>query len=148
MLASLFGASGMAGQSKADREQWMNELRQYKRSYLSKELGLTKEQENKFFPLYEEMEDRTDALNEEVRVMENRLTQAGDATDLEYEKATEAMYDAKAQEAAIEKEYAEKFNEILTKKQLFQLKSVERRFSKEIMRQHNRIRSSRKAEAK
>lgn len=36
-----------------------------------------------------------------------------------------------------------KFKDILTRKQLFKLKGVERKFSREMMRQHNRLRRSR-----
>ena len=138
----------LRGQTPNDRAQWMTEIRQYKRTYLSKELGLSREQQAKFFPVYEEMEDRSSAIEDEARTMENRIAEAKDATDLEYEKATEALYDSKVQVAALEKEYADRFKEILTKKQLFQLKAAERQFSREIMRQHNRIRSIRRSDAK
>ena len=41
-----------------------------------------------------------------------------------------------------------KFKEILDSKQLFELKAVERKFTREMMRQHHRIRSSRVAETR
>lgn len=125
-----------------DRDQWMTEMRQYKRAYFAKELGLSREQQNKFFPVYEEMDDRIFKINEDVRLMEKRVADLSNPTDLEYQKATEAMYDAKTQEAAIENEYAGKYKEILTPKQLFRLKAVERQFNRELMKQHHRLRSS------
>lgn len=137
-----------SAQTKVDREQWKTEIRQYKRSYLTKELELTQEQQDKFFPLYEEMEIQTATIEEEARLMEMRVAGADDATDLEYEKSAEATYDAQVRSAELEKEYAEKFKDILTKKQLFQLKSAERQFAREMMRQYNRIRNARQAEAK
>ncbi len=126
----------------------MNEIQQYKRGYFAKELGLTKEQQDKFFPLYEEMEQQTHRIEEESRIMEKRVSEAEDATALEYEKATEALYDAKVKEADLEREYMVKFKEILDSKQLFELKAVERKFTREMMRQHHRIRSSRVAETR
>lgn len=140
--------SPLCAQTAGDREEWLSEMRQYKRSYFAKELNLTREQQNKFFPLYEELQTRTDKLNADARTMEKRVAEAGDASDLEYEKATEAIYDAKVEEANLEKEYLGKFKEILSKKQLFRLKSVERNFSREMMRQHSRLRSARRAENK
>ena len=145
---SAISSPSLHAQGKIDREQWMNEIQQYKRGYFAKELGLTKEQQDKFFPLYEEMEQQTHRIEEESRIMEKRVSEADDATALEYEKATEALYDAKVKEADLEREYMVKFKEILDSKQLFELKAVERKFTREMMRQHHRIRSSRVAETR
>ncbi len=148
VVLSLLCHGVVAGQEKGEREQWMNELWQYKRTYFTKELDLTREQQNKFFPLYEEMEAQTRQVNEDARLMERRVAEAPDASGVECEKAAEAMYEAKVKEAVIEKDYMEKFKEILSPRQLFRLKAVERQFSREIMRQHHRIRSIRNAEAR
>ena len=142
-IATVFISGQSVNAQKPDREQWMDQINQYKRSYFTKELDLTAQQQQRFFQLYDEMTEQTDRVEAEARTMEQRLTDAKDATDLEYEKATEAMYDAKVQQAAIEKSYMAKFKEILTSKQLFRLKSVERKFSMEMMRQHNRLRRNR-----
>ena len=146
IVTALFFVPDLAAQGS--REQWMNEIQQYKRSYFTKELNLTKEQQAKFFPLYEEMDQETNRISEEARLMEKHVSETPEATDLEFEKATEAMYDAKVKEAGLEREYLDKFKQILDKKQLFELKGVERKFSREMMRQHNRIRSSRLMESK
>ena len=112
------------------REKWFSEIRQVKRNYFVKELDLSREQQNKFFPLYEEMGQP--------------IAEAKDATDTEYEKAAEALYDADVQTSQIRREYMDKFKTILTSRQLFELKNVERKFSREMMRQHNRLRSEKK----
>lgn len=142
-LAGMPNAWG-APQDKAGRAQWMTEMRQYKRSYLAKELELTREQQNKFCPLYEEMEDQVAKINDEARVMEKRVADIPNATDLEYEKATEAMYDASVRSAQVEREYMDKFRQILTGKQLFRLKAAERQFNREMMKQHHRLRTKTK----
>lgn len=133
----VFGAS----QNGNGRDQWMTEMRQYKRIYFNKELDLSREQQNKFYPLYEEMENQIFKINDEARAMEKRVGEMDDPSDLEYEKATEAMYDASVREADLEREYMEKFKSILSHKQLFRLKAVERQFNRELMRQHHRLRS-------
>lgn len=145
----LFFATNLCAQnaSSQNREQWMSEVRQFKRSFISKELNLTKEQQNKFFPLYEEMDEKTTQIDNDARTMEKHIAENADASELEYEKAAEVLYDAKVQQAQVEREYMEKFKTILTKKQLFELKSVERQFSRELMKQHQRIRSKRDAPA-
>ena len=75
-----------------------------------------------------------------------RIADAADASDLEYEKATEAMYDAKVNQAQIERTYMDKFKNVLNKKQLFELKSVEKQFQRDMLKQHQRLRSRRAAE--
>lgn len=146
MLLTALSASDLfaAGQAPADRKQWMSEMRQYKRNYFTKELELTREQQTKFYPLYEDMQDQIDKVNDDARAMEKRVADMKDPSDLEYEKATEAMYDAGVRSAEIEREYMDKFRSILTRKQLFRLKAVERTFSREIMKQHHRLRSKSK----
>lgn len=129
-----------APQDEGGREKWMTEIRQYKRVYFTRELDLSRDQQNAFYPLYEEMEDKIIQVNDEARTMEKRVADLENATDLEYLKSTEATYDAKLREAEIEKEYMEKFKTILTPKQLFKLKAVERQFSRELMKQHHRLR--------
>lgn len=147
LIALIFVATAAAAtaQGRASREQWMTEMRQYKRAYLAKELDLSKEQQNKFFPLYEEMEDECSRLDEDTRQMERRVAQAADASDLEYEKATEAIYETKVKQAEIEKEYSAKFREVLSAKQLFRLKEADRKFARDMMRQHNRLRGNARA---
>jgi len=144
---SLAGSLAMWGapQSPGEREQWMTEMRQYKRIYLTKELELTREQQNKFYPLYEEMEDQEAKINDDARAMEKRVSELPNASDLEYEKATEAMYDAAVRSAQLEREFLEKFKEILSREQLFRLKAVERQFNREMMRQHSRLRAKSRA---
>lgn len=130
---------------KPDREEWMEQMRQYKRSYFTKELELSRDQQNRFFPLYAEMEEQTQKLGDEARTMERRLSEAKDVTEMEYQNATDAIYDAQVRQAQIEREYLDKFREVLTPKQLFQLKWIERKFAREIIKQHNRIRSRKMA---
>lgn len=129
-----------APQDEGGREKWMTELRQYKRVYFTRELELSRDQQNEFYPLYEEMEDKISQINDEARMMEKRVADLENATDLEYVTSAEASYTAKLREAETEKEYMEKFKTILTPKQLFKLKAVERQFSRELMKQHHRLR--------
>ena len=134
-------ASAQAKGTEALREKWLTEIRQVKRNYFIKELDLNREQQSKFFPLYEEMENETFRIDDEAKQMEQRVAATENATDTEYEKAAEALYDADVQTSRIRREYMDKFKTILTRRQLFELKGVERKFSREMIRQHHRLRS-------
>lgn len=134
------------GQEDADRVQFKKELREYKHRFIARHLELTKEQEEPFFELYDKMEDETAKITNETRELERKISESGDeVTDLEYDTATDALFELKVKEGDIEKSYLDKFRTVLTKKQLFMLKSVERNFNKELMQHQQRLHGTRKA---
>lgn len=123
------------------RKQFFKEVRDYKHNFLAKELSLTKEQQKEFFAVYDEMEDAVATLNEETRDLEKKIAENIDqASDLELEKATEAIFDLKVKEGEMEKAYAEKYRQILSKRQLFLLKSAERNFNRDLLQHQARLR--------
>lgn len=127
-----------------DRNRYVNQIRAYKHDFLAKELGLSKAQQDAFFELYDAMEDRTMDLGGEVRDLEKKASAAG-ASDEEMAAAAIALYSQKMREGEIEMEYYEKFKETLTPAQLVALKSAERKFTQELMRQHRRLRGEKGA---
>ena len=147
-LFALFLSAPIAnarGQEDADRVQFKKEFREYKHRFISRHLELTKEQETPFFDLYDKMEDETGKISNETRELERKLAESDEpVTDLEYDTATDAMFELKIKEGEIEKSYLDKFRTVLTKKQLFLLKSVERSFNKELMQHQQRLHGSRK----
>ncbi len=146
IVAMLLALPGYAQDKRnIDRKEWFKELRQYKHDFLAKELDLTKEQEAKFFPMYDEMDNSIWKINHEVRGLERKIAKSdGKVSDLEYEKAAEAMYEMKGKEAAVEKQYFAKFKTVLTPKQLFQLKRAERKFTDKLMKEHSKARAGKK----
>ena len=123
--------------SDKERSEWMAQMQNYKKEYIVKAVQLSDEQKAKFIPLYDSMENELRALGKDVRkavkaVSEKKST----ATDADYSKAVEVMYNSKTREAAVEKKYYAKFKAILTARQLYELKSAENRFTREMMR-HN-----------
>lgn len=127
--------------SKGSRAQWWKEMQEYKHNFIAKEINLSDEQKEKFFPIYAEMEKATFQLNKQTRDLEKKVTDNKSATDIEYEKAAEALFELKAKEGAIEESYLTKFKAILSPQQLFKLKIAERKFTREVMKHHNRMRS-------
>lgn len=125
--------------SGRDRESWMKEIQQYKNDFIAKKLELTDEQRAKFMPLYNSMDEEIRKVQEESEQLSRQtLAKDGKATDLEYEKAAEAMYELKGRENDIEMKYFNEYKTILTPKQLFKLKDAEKDFTRELMKQHRR----------
>lgn len=139
VMAQRNGAQG------ADREQWFKEMREYKHAFLAKELNLSKDQQRRFFAIYDDMMSQTGKLASETRALTEKVQNAGDkATDADYDRAIEAMANQKVKEGEIERDYINKFKTVLTKKQLFQLKTAERKFARDIMKHHRRLRNEKK----
>lgn len=117
----------------------MKEMQQYKNDFIAKKLTLTEEQKAKFMPLYNSMDEEIRKAQEETeKLYRHTVKREGKATDLEYEKAAEAMYELKGRENEIEMKYFKDYKQILSPKQLFQLKDAERDFTRELMKQHRR----------
>lgn len=124
---------------EAGRSRILSEMRAYKHRLLAKELDLSKEQQNLFFPVYDEMDDRLMQINNETRDLEKAVKENADASDTEIEAAAAAVYSQKEREGKVESEYFEKFSEILTPRQLLGLKSAEKKFTQKLVRHHHKL---------
>lgn len=127
-------------QQRGDYRQFRENIREYKHKYFQQKLDMTSEQANEFFELYDKMEDEINQLQEDARTIETKYYDApeGTVTDIEYETATKALTESKCKEAEIEKQYYEEFDKILSKRQLFELRKVEREFTRQLLKYHHR----------
>ncbi len=144
LLLSVASFASAAAQSSVlspdDRQRWLSEIRNYKHDFLARELDLSREQQNEFFPLYDEMEDRIEALNAQARDIEANVSENPDAGDLEILGAAYAQFELKKLEGEIELEYYDKFKEILKPQQLLQLKNAEKLFTRQLVNRRNQMR--------
>lgn len=124
---------------KPDKKEWFAKMRQHKHDFIEDELDLTDEQEDKFFPMYDAMEDELHKLNRETRKLEKQVADKN-ATDVEYDAASKAIIELKKKEADIELKYFDKFKTVLSSKQIFELKRAEKKFTRKIMNAHNKKR--------
>lgn len=143
-LLSLTCGKAMAQQvSEGDRTRYLTEIRTYKHKHIAKELELTKEQQAKFFPLYDRMEDSIMVIGDKARTLEQVLDPQFEATDQELEAVAETLFNQKLEEGRLEADYYNQFKQILTPRQLIALKVAERGFNQRLMRQHARLRGER-----
>lgn len=146
LTAIAWGSSGRAQRDEDGQySEWVKGVREYKHKFLAKELELSRDQQRKFFAIYDQMEDEAVRLNSEVRELEERIySQGDDAAEADVEAATQAIFNLKTREGAIELNYLPKFKEILTKQQLFKLKGAERKFMREMIKYHRHRRGPKK----
>ena len=121
------------------RQKWFEEMRRYKSEYIADKLKHDDKQKAEFTPVYEQMDAEIGRLNHEMRQLERNIRKNGEkVTDTEYEKAAEAQFEIRTKEAAIERSYFPKFKQILTPRQLYELKNAERDFNRNLMDKHRR----------
>lgn len=121
-----------------ERDLWLAELRQYKHEFLAKELSLSTDQQEAFFPVYDEMDDQLTQIAKEVRDLEISISNSTTASADEVQAAAFAQFDQKRRESVVELLYFEKFKDTLTPKQLFRLKNAERKFTQQLVKHHRR----------
>ena len=115
------------------RTKFATDMYQAKHEMIIEELGLTPTQQKQFMPLYEQMEREIYQVNRNARALANEVEKKKNPTDRDYEAAASALSNTRIQEGDIEAKYFEKFSKILTKKQLFQLKLAEGKFTREML---------------
>lgn len=120
------------------RTEWMQQYRDFKHKYLVRMLNLTDEQQEKFFAIYDQMDDELAAISQETRELEQKyLAEGAEYSDEEYTEAAQQLFLMKSKEAKIEADYFDRLKEVLTPRQLVLLKSVERDFAKRLQRQRH-----------
>ncbi len=138
-IAAWNTAAQQVNSDNEDRDKIMEQLKPYKHKFLVKDLDLSKEQQRDFLPIYDKMDDELLKINEDTRRLERSVSENNDASEIEIEAASRAVFEQKQKEAQIELSYYDKFKEILSPRQLLKLKSSERRFTQWIVRHHRRL---------
>ena len=123
----------LASSAQNSRTKFATDMYQAKHEMIIEELGLTPSQQKQFMPLYEQMEREVYQANRNARALANEVEKKKNPTDRDYEAAASALSNTRIQEGDIEAKYFEKFSKILTKKQLFQLKLAEGKFTREML---------------
>ena len=139
LLAVILAPCLLSAQSTAaQRARWMEQIRKTKFEFFTKEVSLTKEQQNQLFPLYEEMERSIYKMNNEAEALMKKTAANSRATDTEFEAAATAAARTTQRQGEIELEYFNKFSKFLSKKQLFLLKQAENKFTQYLLKQRRK----------
>lgn len=116
------------------RRMNMADFEKRKMEHIRKEAGLTQDEAGKFFPLNNELSQKKFDLYKKHRDKVQRVKENSNMSDEEYRKLLENDVDVKVKEAALEKEYAEKFEKVLSPEKLFRAQQAEKSFmQKEVM---------------
>ena len=126
-------ACSMLATAQNGRTKFATDMYQAKHEMIIEELGLTQTQQKQFMPLYEQMEREVYEVNRNARALAREVENKKNPSDRDYEVAASALSNTRMREGEIEAKYFEKFSKILSKKQLFQLKQAEAKFTREML---------------
>lgn len=105
----------------------------YKVAFFTRELDLTPEEAQVFWPIFNEHEDKFKALKKEYKPTKRPDLEG--ASDTEIQEMIDKYFEFKQKELDLEKEYASKFAEVLPLRKVIMLNHLERKFRHKIIRQ-------------
>lgn len=123
------GAPGLPGGRRAQR---LGQLENAKIAFITSRVALTQEQAQRFWPLYNEFSARRRDLHRNGRLLRRALTEAD--TDAQIRDQVQQSFAARQQELNLEKDYFEKFQKVITLRQVAQLFNAERDFTREVIK--------------
>lgn len=96
--------------------------------FIGKAAELTQAESDKYFPLNNELMQKKFELRKRYRDKVQKIKDNSNISDEEYRKLLENDVELKLQEAALEKDYTEKFEKVLTPEKLYKAQQAERDF--------------------
>lgn len=126
----LFFTCSSFGQADAKHEK-IDALRA---SFINKRVNFTPKESQAFWPLYNEMNDKLDAVRKTFRQKYNSQTNYNFGTDKEAEEYLNTELTLKQKEYELYKEYYDKFKKILPVKDVAAVRRAEEDFKKEIIK--------------
>ena len=119
------GGRGRAGQR-------LGQLENAKIAFITNRISLTQDQAQKFWPLYNEFSTQRRELNRNGRLLRRDVTDG--MTDQQIRDNYLQSFNLRQQELNLEKEYFDKFQRVISLRQVAQLYLAERDFTKEVIK--------------
>ena len=117
LLLSMF-TSTLTAQNRSRRMN-IEDYEKRKMEFIKTQAGLTNSEAEKYFPLNSELTKKKFDLRILHRDKVQKIKDNSNLSDSEYRKLLEDDMEVKLQEAALDKEYAEKFEKVLSPEKLY-----------------------------
>jgi len=115
--------------NKEDQSRNHEKMKAKKVAYITDELELTPSESAKFWPIYNEFKKAFDELHDERHSYDSLV----DVTDVEAKDILNKSIQRDKKEIVIKEKYYAQFLEAIPAKKLVRLRSVERKFRKEVL---------------
>lgn len=118
----------------------IDEYRKRQKEFFTKRANLTEQEAEKFFPVYNELQQKKMQINHQSR--QDAVRQQQPLSEEECLKAIDALADAQIRIAQLEKEYLEKFKKILPASKILAIQRAEDQFNSELVKEMQRSRAN------
>jgi len=102
-------------------------------AYITAEISLTAAEASKFFPLENEYKLKFFEIGQDCRRLIRESQNNKKMSDAEYMKLIDCNLETRLKEAQLEKEYFEKFKQILTPEKIYKYQQADIRFAREFV---------------
>lgn len=109
------------------------EYARQQRDFFTKNAELTQEEADAFFPIYNELQQKKRELSRETRRF-MREAAGPDASDEQSLKAIDAQAETNLKIAELEKEYLQKFKEVLPATKILKIQNAEEQFNSQMLK--------------
>ncbi|MBT9395635.1 hypothetical protein KLP40_20890 [Hymenobacter sp. NST-14] len=128
----LAGAHAQRGGGPGQRQERLSQLENARIAYLTEKIALTPDQAQKFWPLYNEFTAKRRDLNRRLRQL--RPGAADGLSDQQLRDNINQSFALRQQEITLEKDYFDKFQRVISVRQVGRLFLAERQFTREVLR--------------
>lgn len=112
----------------------LQEIKAQKSAYLTQKMGLTPEESQKFWPVYNQFDKELDALRKERRDVHRSMRADGDVSEAEATAAIEKELASQQRELDLRKRYSADFIKSVGARKTLLLARSEREFNRELLR--------------
>jgi len=137
LILSIFTTSTyVQGQNNGNaRKQRWEEMKAKRTAFYTERIGLTAEEAQAFWPLYNELQEKKGELHRSMSAQFHNSKRNGNKKRvIDYTKATDDMINLRVYEATLEKSYHEKFKAVLPPEKLFRYYRAERDWANQLLK--------------
>jgi hypothetical protein len=121
-----------------DKQSDMKAFFEKRNAFIIEKVGLNKEEADAFIPLENELMNKKFEIGKECRRIERELKDRTDKSDEEYQRLLKCREEVKEKRKNLDKEYLDKFKDILSAEQILKYENADREFFDEFMRDKRR----------
>lgn len=115
-------------------QQKKDKIKQLKIAYFTEELDLTSSESEKFWPIYNEFEDKTKTLRKENKKLTEEIkTNVESLSDEDIRKKTDKIFENQSTEISLRKEYHHKIAAVIGYKKSVRILHLENEFKKKLL---------------
>lgn len=136
------GSTALAQQrTDKERKESFERFKAERKAFITKEVGLTEEESQAFLPLCDELQLKKFEAGKELRELRHKIRENAKEgkkiTEEEYKKLVELNAAIKIKEAQLEKEYIDKFLQVLSAEKVHRYQRAEQEFARKTVDKRN-----------